>query len=165
MREVFSRFTGIPVVQGISATTVRGQVKHYNVRVKLHGRGAEEELNKLWPFGNISTDGDGVTADYIVKPEEVDNFYSRLLKVSPQSGEREVAIVFQFSGPLTEELRWRVAKSVRSSDRLIWGDNRVVIVLRNCGEEAVKAVQERIGAVLAANNDVSFSVRVSISGS
>ncbi|MGB9804911.1 hypothetical protein [Desulfofundulus sp.] len=165
MKEVFSRFRDIPFVQGISATTVKGEVKHYNVRVRLHGRGAEEELNKLWPFGNISTDGDGVTADYIVRPEEVDVFYARLSRLSPRFGEGEVAIVLQFNGPLTEELRRRVARSIRSSDRLIWGDNKAAIILRSCSEEAVKAVQERVGAVLAANDDVSFSIRVSISGS
>lgn len=162
--KTFALLMNLPAVQKVSAVTVNGSVKHYNVQVKLQGKGAEGELVKLWPFGNVSTDGESAVADYIVRPEEVEKFCSRLLYVPLKLNESEVAIVVQFDRPLADETKHRVAKSVRASDRIIWGEKMVAIILRNCGGEAVKAVQERIRAILVEQNDISFSVRLSNAG-
>lgn len=79
--KTFALLMSLPAVQKVSAVIANGLIKHYNVQVRLREKGVEEELVKLWPFGNISTDGETTTADYIVKPEEVESFYVKMLEL------------------------------------------------------------------------------------
>jgi len=157
VEKIFSMLMEIPAVVGVGATRVKGAVKHYNIQVE----GNVDKLASLWPFCNITANDNGTVADYIVRPDEINAFYSNLSRKYPRRKRKEVAILLQFNGPLTDEIRRRVAMNIRGSDRTIWGDDRVAIILGNRKEEAVKAVQERIKLALSEDCRVTFSVQVS----
>lgn len=156
-------FLGIPGVEEVSATYVKGSVKHYNVRVRLNDKDAAEKLKAVWPFCNVSVsnnDSNKTIADYIVKPEEAKDFHARLSKIAVKQEERQMAVILQFKQPITEEMKKKIARSVRASDQLIWGDRRVAIVLQDCRLEAIKAIQERIKNIFEKGDYLDVRVRV-----
>jgi hypothetical protein len=158
-------FLGIPGVEEVSATYVKGSVKHYNVRVRLNDKDAAEKLKAVWPFCNVSVSNNdsnkgNTVADYIVKPEEVKDFHAKLSKVAVKQEEKQMAVILQFKQPITEEMKKKIARSVRASDQLIWGDRRVAIVLQDYRLEAIKAIQERIKNVFEEGEHLDVRVRV-----
>lgn len=151
--EVFALFLQLPGIETVHATLTQGNLKHYNVRVKAEDPRAIDKLMTIWPFCTVGSVEDGLIADYVVKPEEVDEFYDRLSKASYLAIKKktEVALIFQLRRPVTEELKNMLMGSIRGGDRILWGDNRLTIILKAGQDEAVRAVEKRIKKILRQN--------------
>jgi len=154
----FEMFLQIPGVESVNATHVQGRVKHYNIRVELNGKDTNY-LSSLWPFCNVSVTNGDVVADYIVRPEEVKAFYKKLSKaLRKKAMSKENTLIFKFDRPLTEKMKQKVMNSIRSNDRVIWGDNKMAIILENSSEEVIKAVRARIEKILKYRKEAYTSV-------
>ena len=162
MDRVYAMFLQIPGVEAASVTRSQGAVKHYNVRVRTSNRRLAAELERLWPFGVVTADRDGIRADYIVKPNEADLFQKEL-KSLPLRHTKEVAIIFQLNYPASEKLRRLLSSSVRSGDRLIWSDHRVAVLLQDCDKQVVEAVKTRFERLLS-SQDYVYDVSVETDG-
>ena len=141
-------FLQIPTVRGASATRARGKIKHYNIHVETKNSNADR-VAKIWPYCHVVVENNSTSVDFIVKPEEVNAFFVKLSKLHPEQKEKEMALILQLNGTLTDKTKNKVEKCVRSSDRVIWGDNKVAIVLEDCKKETIKAVEKRIEMILS----------------
>lgn len=151
--EIFALFLQMPGVEAVHATLAQGNIKHYNVRVKTEDPQAINKLMTIWPFCTIGNVEDGLVADFVVKPEEVDEFYARLSKASYLAIKKktEVALIFQLKRPITDDLKNIIAGSIRGGDKIIWGDSRMTIILKAGQDEAVRSVERRIKKILRQN--------------
>jgi hypothetical protein len=148
--EVFNLFMQLPVINAVQATFAQGSVKHYNVIIKTDNLGLAGKLMSLWPFCTITSENGELIANYIVKPEEVDELHSKLEKAKIVSNKKnEVALMFQLKRLITEELKQKVESVIRSSDRIVWGDNRMAVILSTSNPEAVKIVERRVKDILS----------------
>lgn len=151
----------IPGFESINVVRAQGNVKHYNVRIKTSDHKIVNDLMQAWPFNNTSILNDNTYfIDYLVRPSEVKDFYAKLSQMPISSSASKVGLMFKFNYPVTEEIKKQIEKSVRSSDQLIWSDKHLVVLLSNCGEEAVKAVQKRIEKILASQDILEISIQV-----
>lgn len=148
--EVFNLFMQLPVTNSVQVTFSQGNVKHYNVIIKTDNLNLAGKLMALWPFCTVSSENGELIANYLVKPEEVNELYLRLQKAKFISAKKknEVALMFQLKRPITEDLKQKVERIIRSSDRVVWGDNRMAVILVACDNEAVRLVEKRVKDVL-----------------
>ncbi|MGI9951280.1 hypothetical protein V3F56_02870 [Moorellaceae bacterium AZ2] len=149
--EVFRAFSRLPYVHSVHATVSQGNVKHYNICIKTDKVEIVPELISLWPYCTVSSKDGEVLADYLVRPEEVKDFAARLSGASCLAQcikQKSIALIFNFKRPLTEEFKRMVFQSIRGTDRLVWGDMRMAVVLPTHSEEAVRAVETRLRRLL-----------------
>lgn len=149
--DVFSLFMKLPYVYSVHATISQGAVKHYNICVKTAVMDIASELMSIWPYCVVSGENSELVADYLVKPDEVKLFINRLSKAQCLSRcvkQNCIALIFHLKRPVTEELKQTISRAIRSTDRVVWGDMRMAVVLPVSSPEAVKAVEERIKNLL-----------------
>lgn len=149
--EAFTIFTKLPYVHSVHATVSQGTIKHYNVCIKTANAEIASELMTLWPYCVVSSENGEIIADYLVKPEEVKAFAAKLSRANYLGQclrQNSVALIFHFRRPVTEEFKHKVSRFIRSTDRLVWGDMRMAVVLLTPREEAVRAVETRIKSLL-----------------
>jgi len=149
--DAFTIFTKLPYVHSVHATVSQGAVKHYNVCIKTANAEIASELMSLWPYCVVSSENGEIIANYLVKPEEVRAFAAKLSRAGCLAQclrQNSVVLIFHFRRPVTEEFKHKVSRFIRSTDRLVWGDMRMAVVLSNPSEEAVRAVETRIKNLL-----------------
>lgn len=159
MDKICKRFLGMQGVESVNATRAQGAIKHYNIRIKANNRKIINQLEGFWPFGIINAKRDGIHADYIVKPNEVDIFYEKLSQIPFHIKNREVVMIFQLNYPASDELKNQIPLSIRSNDRLIWGDKKVALIIQDCSEQTIKSIKGRIERLLY-SKDYTFDVSV-----
>lgn len=168
MQKYLEKLLQLRFVEAVNSTRANGQIKHYNIRIRTAEKRLISVFETLWPFGNISLTSDGLTADYIVKPAEIETFYVKIEAVKnlhnldeDKAAEEEVAVIIRFKQPVTRDIKEKLPRSVRGRDRIVWSDTKLVIFLRGTQKEnAVQAVQKRIRDMLPDYNfDISIQAR------
>ncbi len=82
MTEILKAIHELPMVESVQSLISKGKVKHYRVYVEVEGLELQESLEGLWSFGTITLNGGNISADYIIQPNEIADFYKKIASLS-----------------------------------------------------------------------------------
>jgi hypothetical protein len=69
-------------VESVESVLANSTVKHYKVTITTHNPNFISSLESLWGFGSVKIHPDLIRAEYIVRPEEIENFCQRISKLT-----------------------------------------------------------------------------------
>lgn len=132
----------------VNAVKSQGMIKYYTVSFTFPSADREmvEKLEKLWPFGEVAHKSDGtVTAEYLVKPDEVNTFCDVLTRACLPK-KKSTMVILRFPEEIPDSLKHKVRALIRSTDRIVWNGGEAVIFLEGCKDP--QAVERRIRSLL-----------------
>jgi len=96
MNEQLRNIGGISLVRSIKSVISQGNIKHYAIKIESYNSRLHKKLESLWPFGIVELSDGILKAEYIVKPNEIDEFNIKLSKLDDLNNAklREVVVGF-----------------------------------------------------------------------
>jgi len=160
--KVIAQFTKVKGIESINIIKSKGKVSHYNIRAKTKNQDTADTLIDFWPFCNafLTKNDTKYYVDYVVKPWEMQDFYKNIVKILGANKKNEVAIIIHFSYPVSDQVKTQVKNNLRQNDYVVWDENHVIVILKNCKVKGVKIVQRRVEKILKENQITSISVEV-----
>jgi len=147
----------------ISKVRSQDRVKYYNVVFTFPEINVKtlDRLENLWPYNTVSFKNDGtVVIEFMVKPWEIEDFTDAITSVNVSVKQSyDPTVILRFPENISEDLKIKLKKSLRSNDRIIWGEDRAVIILSNCKNPEI--VERRLREILQNGLDaVNFAISV-----
>jgi len=141
----------------------QGKTKYYNVVFKFSQISTEllSNLESLWAFNTISFKKNGtIVVEYMVRPEETADFYKAIsLANISQKKNYNPTVILKFSEAIPEGVKYKLKKAIRSSDRIMWNENQVAIILYNC--QNLETVNNRLQKIIEDNLETTnFAVSI-----
>jgi len=147
----------------ISKVRSQNETKYYNVVFTFPEINVEtlNKLENLWPLNTVSFKNDGtVVIEFMVKPWEIEDFTGMITNINDSVKQNyDPTVILRFPENIPEDLKIKLKKSIRSGDRIIWGEDKAVIILSNCKNPEI--VERRLCEILQNGlEEVDFAISV-----
>lgn len=147
----------------ISKVRSQDRVKYYNVVFTFPEISIEtlDKLENLWPYNTVFLKNDGtVVVEFMVRPEETKDFSDAITGANIDVKQSyDPTVILRFPEAVPEKVKVKLKKSIRNNDRIIWGEDRAVIVLNNCKNPEI--VERRLREILQDGLDaVDFAISI-----
>ncbi len=158
-KDPFNELLTLPNIHSVTATKANDKIKHFNVTLKTSNPVVGEQFKTFWPFSNVSISEEGFCVECMVRPDEYTKFYRKINTLAVGSI-NPVAVVVKSKNSLDAAIKNAIKKHVRGNDRVVWGDNKLAIILSSANENTVHLVRERVQGVLSNySEDISVSIQ------
>lgn len=142
-------FTVLATLQGvekINAVRAQDRIKHFNVFFGFESVQNQRDMEKLlalWAFSSTSVEQQATKIEFMVRPEEVEEFARRIRASQlPQAKLPVSNIILEFDRLPSRQVREAIQAALRPNDNIFWRGMQADVVLVNCKD--VQKVRERL---------------------